>query len=1130
MTTNLIRLSFLVLLVCLSASRAFAASPQAPQILNIRTNGANLMISVKVPKGWQAVVLESRGASAAGAWIPQAVARAGLGSGKILFKVPAALKGQVFHVQGELTEPLPKKYYQGRHTFARRKSTFWRPDQGMGEVFSLAPNGALPATATPPATATASREVVESDIWKISGDTLYFFNQLRGLQVFNISNPDAPILLSTLDLPAVGEQMYLLDLQHVVLLAQDNCSADGQSQVLIVDLSTSPPRIQATLPALGWIEESRLVGNLLYVAAGGYQPGFGTNSDLWTWGTTVSSFDLSNPAAPAARSVLFLSAETDAILATDTFLFVPVTDYTAEGQSLPQVHVIDITSPSGMMTDVADIPIAGQVADKFGMNLRGDIFSVVSSQWMVNTTNLPPDDWDGQWVTTLQTFSLANPGAPAALGNLELAQGEQLFATRFDGQRAYVATTRFTDPLWVVDLSDPANPVVAGSVDVPGYETHLQPMGDRLLTLGSQGDQVSVSLFDVHDASNPALLSNVLLGQNDSWSEASYDDKALTVLADIGLILVPYEGVTSNGWADRIQLIDLATNSLTARGIIQHRFAPRRSAEHAGRVLSISNEELLSADITNRDAPIVTSDIEIAWPVNRLFLAGDYLLEIANGGAWSGAEAPAVRVAPASQPDTVIGQVDLSPMPIVGTTLQNGRLYLLQRPDFFYWWPLGAPANRSADSLSARSSQATSLIPFWPPTPTNLFLTILDVSSPPAIQTISVTTITNQNPASGTFQALWPTPDLLVWFSTGFSFWINPILDARPLGTAAPGFARPGFAGSPPLVTPGSGGLGGTLTIPGNVLGHSSPITNIGPTALTGLTGPTSARPPALVSGSFVSIPYWWPWWNIGGARLLAFDVTDASNPQPVSDFTFNPTNSWGFSKPFVAGGMIYFTHEQWNTPTDANGSSGSSDWFVSDYLDVLDYSQPASPTARPSIPVPGQLQGLSSDGSLLYLLGTAGARNGISDENIEALNACSYDGVSVYLVDSLALAQTWPRPILVNSGTVYLGRSSGDVTATNTLEAWTLTLQGHFARQATVKVSQPIYALGVFSGLLASEDVNNTVTLYDASSSSSLPQIGQGRSSGCLWLDLNNADGTLDSGLWIPLDDYGVSFVPTKN
>ena len=61
----------------------------------------------------------------------------------------------------------------------------------------------------------------ESDIWKIDGDRLYFFNSVRGLQVFDISQPDQPSCSETLRVPGAGEEMYLLDSSHVVLLKNE---------------------------------------------------------------------------------------------------------------------------------------------------------------------------------------------------------------------------------------------------------------------------------------------------------------------------------------------------------------------------------------------------------------------------------------------------------------------------------------------------------------------------------------------------------------------------------------------------------------------------------------------------------------------------------------------------------------------------------------------------------------------------------------------------------------------------------------------------------------------------------------------------------------------------------------------
>src|SRR5262249_26869796 len=225
-------------------------------------------------------------------------------------------------------------------------------------------------------------------------------------------------------------------------------------------------------------------------------------------------------------------------------------------------------------------------------------------------------------------------------------------------------TFRRIDPLWVVDLSDPANPRIAGELQVPGYSTFIQPLGDRLVTVGldtSNSWRVAVSLFDVHDPGAPALLSNVALGQNSSWSEANSDEKAFNVMPDAGLILLPYQGDYTNGYASRIQLIDLNRDSLALRGTIDHAAQPRRATVHQDRILSLSGEELLTVDAPDRDQPKIKTVIPLAWSVDLTFVQGRYLLELSTASSWwwNNPPTPAIRITPLDQPDQVANDVSL---------------------------------------------------------------------------------------------------------------------------------------------------------------------------------------------------------------------------------------------------------------------------------------------------------------------------------------------------------------------------------------------------------------------------------------------------------------------------------------
>ncbi len=1075
-----------------------AETPAPPKITGIRTNGANLAITVKVPKGWQAVVLESHANTNVGTWIPRAVARSGLSTGSFSFKVPSALKSQQFRVRGEMNEPLPKSFYKGAHAFARHKSTFWRPDQGRGEVFTLDATGGLPASATPPSAAADTRAVTESDIWKLDGNTLYFFNQLRGLQVIDVANPDAPILRGTYELPAVGEDMYLLGGGRVALLARNSCSGDWEGSLIVVDTTGAEPRQLASLPLAGWTEDSRLVGTALYVIAEGYEPGSDPANGGAEWGTIVSSYDLANPAAPVARSSQWFAGYGNTVLATDQFLFVATQIYSPDAGSQNLVEVLDSSAADGTLKLAGGLLTSGYVSDKFKMNFKNGVFTAISSGFEAD-----PDGSAWELVTRLETFSLANPAAPLALGTLELVRNEKLFATRFDGNRAYVSTFQQVDPLWVVDLSNPSQPAVAGSVEVPGWSTYFEPLGNRLLTLGTETNRVTVSLFDVSDTSNPSLLSKVQLGENYSWSEASYDEKSLTVLAGLGLVLVPYEGDTSAGWAQRVKLIDLGSDSLKARGIIEHGFAPRRTTACNGRLLSASNRELLSVNASDRDLPSVTSDLELAWPVNRIFAAGDYVLELADGNGWYGGSGPVLRVGLASQPGVILNRYELGSQPVAGATLRDGRLYVLQSPasDYGVMVPFARPNQTAAT--------------------TNLLMTVFDTSALPAVQQLGQTFIPPGNAGSGAFEAVWPSPGLLVWFSTGFNFWINPLVDARPIGLLPPGSA--------------------SMALPGQALGASAPVSLVPsasktiapgnslfyPPANTGLLPRPVSGTPAMSAGqAFMAMPFWWPWWGNGGVQLLAVNTSDPASPQWVSQFNFNPEGSWGFSKPFTAQGLIFFSHEQ---STNLAASRATSrlrpvvdNWQINDLLDVVDYADPANPTMRPGISVPGQLTGVSPDGNVLYFLGLGGAKVGAASESREALNACAYDGVAAYWVDSINLSANWLRPVLVARGNVYLGIA--DSSGAGNLETWTLSSNGRFGRQAVETFAQPVSALADFNGLLAAQLADNSVALFDATSPFALIPTGSGGPNGCLWFDLNRAAGALGSGLWLPLDDYGVT------
>lgn len=100
----------------------------------------------------------------------------------------------------------------------------------------------------------------------------------------------------------------------------------------------------------------------------------------------------------------------------------------------------------------------------------------------------------------------------------DLGKGERIYAVRFVGKTGYVVTFRETDPFYVIDLSRPNRPQLAGELKIPGYSSYLHPITDTMiLGVGMEGQNVKLSLFDVSNPANPIEADKYAL--NEYWSD-----------------------------------------------------------------------------------------------------------------------------------------------------------------------------------------------------------------------------------------------------------------------------------------------------------------------------------------------------------------------------------------------------------------------------------------------------------------------------------------------------------------------------------------------------------------------------------------------------------------------------------
>jgi hypothetical protein len=127
-----------------------------------------------------------------------------------------------------------------------------------------------------------------------------------------------------------------------------------------------------------------------------------------------------------------------------------------------------------------------------------------------------------------------------------LGISERIYSVRFMGPAGYVVTFRQTDPLYTLDLSDPAHPRVRGTLALTGYSAYLDPVSaTRLIGIGQQADKMGhvgglqVSLFDVSNLAAPTRVATYALAG--ASSDAEFDPHAFLYWPSSRLVVVPLQ-------------------------------------------------------------------------------------------------------------------------------------------------------------------------------------------------------------------------------------------------------------------------------------------------------------------------------------------------------------------------------------------------------------------------------------------------------------------------------------------------------------------------------------------------------------------------------------------------------------
>lgn len=381
---------------------------------------------------------------------------------------------------------------------------------------------------------------------KVAADSLYApMNEMTRALVYDVKDPTKPTLEREISLEGylssarkIGSKVYLIA-NH---FPQYWLLEDGDEVDLRPRYSDSVNKEEATSVSYDEIQ---------------YIPG----SKEVNY-TTIAAFDLAEP-SQEAKITTYLGSGGQLYMSKEN-LYLALTNWRSaderEEAFTPRTIIYKFGINQLDVTFQGSTEVVGTVLNQFSMDEHNGYFRVATTEG---------DSWDESKPSKnhLIVFdkNLKQVGALS-----DLAKGERIYSARFMGDRIYIVTFKETDPLFVIDASEPSNPTILGELKIPGFSNYLHPYDEnhiigfgydtKLVTM--EGDKeprvltegVKLSLFDITDVSNPKEKFTEIIGGRGTYSPLNYDHKALLYNRENGLFAFPinvYESVKGNEYEQK---------------------------------------------------------------------------------------------------------------------------------------------------------------------------------------------------------------------------------------------------------------------------------------------------------------------------------------------------------------------------------------------------------------------------------------------------------------------------------------------------------------------------------------------------------------------------------------------------
>ncbi|MBI5534695.1 MAG: beta-propeller domain-containing protein [Deltaproteobacteria bacterium] len=391
------------------------------------------------------------------------------------------------------------------------------------------------------------------------------------LTVFDISNPSLPVRVRELRLSGsyitarrIGTAVHTVvsapgpifpAMQLTIPLIQSCVARPATWQLLaeIDELRATNQKIIEAAPISAWIPSAvdtvyvdgvpQGSTDVLAGCQGLYRSGLNDGTAL----LTVLSMDLVDPRLPSVSTIVSRPgaayATADALYISVPHEFNPYAGWYPGFDGLHEastVHKFELGNTPPSVAYVASGSVKGRVLNQFSMDEFSGHLRIATTTGRAGSPSVH---------STVSVLKQEGAGLTRVGAVDYIAPREDIRSVRFAADRGFVVTFKKTDPLFMLDLSNPTAPTMLAELKVPGFSTYMHMMdANHLLTIGFDGDDqgqfawfagVSLQIFDVSDPSNLKRIHYEGIGTRGSASEAMTNHLAFNYFAPLKRLALP---------------------------------------------------------------------------------------------------------------------------------------------------------------------------------------------------------------------------------------------------------------------------------------------------------------------------------------------------------------------------------------------------------------------------------------------------------------------------------------------------------------------------------------------------------------------------------------------------------------